>query len=205
MPIDTPESLREHLELAIKVEMTTIPLYLYAMYSIVDPASEAAHLLRSVATEEMLHVVLMGNILLAVGGEPKFYDPEFAPKYPGFLPHHVPPLPLSLEVCSEEQVRSTFMVIEQPESPGAPAEPDDYETLGQFYLAVEEALIELSERYDLFESPALDRQVDHPSYYFPVKHDALSSGGIAAIGDLESAVEALEILIHMGEGVQDEM
>jgi hypothetical protein len=141
---------------------------------------------------------------LAVGGEPKFYDPEFAPKYPGFLPHHVPPLALSLEACSEDQVRSTFMVIEQPESAGAPAEPDDYETLGQFYLAVEEALIELSERYDLFESPALDRQVDHPSYYFPVKHDALSSGGIAAINDLESAVEALEILIHQGEGVQDE-
>lgn len=204
MPIDTPQSLRDHLELAIKVEMTTIPLYLYAMYSIEDPASDAAHLLRSVATEEMLHVVLVGNILLAVGGEPTFYDRDFTPEYPGFLPHHIPPLALSLKACSEEQVRSTFMVIEQPESPGAPAEPDDYETLGQFYLAVEEALIDLSERYDLFENPALDRQVSHPSYYFPVKHDALSSGGIAAIDSLDGAVDALEILIHQGEGVQDE-
>ena len=204
MPIDDPQSLREHLELAIKVEMTTIPLYLYAMYSIEDPASDAAHLLRSVATEEMLHVVLVGNILLAVGGEPKFYDPDFAPKFPSYLPHHIPPLALSLERCTEEQVRSTFMMIEQPESPGAPAEPDDYETLGQFYLAVEEALIDLADRYDLFAEPALDRQVSHPSYYFPVKHDALSSGGIAAIGDLDAAVDALEVLIHQGEGVQDE-
>ena len=203
MPIDSPQSLREHLELAIKVEMTTIPLYLYAMYSIEDPATDAAHLLRSVATEEMLHVILVSNLLLAVGGEPRFYDPDFVPRYPGYLPHHIPPLALSLDRCTEEQIRSTFMVIEQPESPGAPAEPDDYETLGQFYLALEESLIDLSAEHDLFASPALDRQVTHPSYYFPVKHDALSSGGISAIDNLDSAVDALEVLIHQGEGVQD--
>jgi hypothetical protein len=204
MPIDDPQSLREHLDLAIKIEMTTIPLYLYAMYSIEDPASEAAHLMRSVATEEMLHVVLMGNLLLAVGGEPKFYDPTFPPVYPCDMAHHIPPLELRLEPCSEPAIRNMFMVIEQPESPGAPAEPDDYETLGQFYLAIEEAIEDLDARFDLWANPSVDRQVSHPSYYFPVKHDALSSGGIAQIDDLDSAIQALGILIHQGEGVQDE-
>jgi rubrerythrin len=204
MPIDTPESLREHLELALKVEMTTVPLYLYAMYSIEDPASEAAHLLRSIATEEMLHVVLVGNLLLAVGGDPKFQDHSFAPGFPSYLPHHIPPLELRLERCSEELIRSMFMVIEQPESPGAAPEPDYYETLGQFYMAVEQAVEDLAGRYDLFKEPAVDRQVSHPSYYFPVKHDALSSGGIAQIDNLETALQALEILIHQGEGVHDE-
>lgn len=204
MPIDDPESLREHLALALKVEMATIPLYLYAMYSIEDPGSDAAHLLRSVATEEMLHVTLVGNLLIAVGGEPKFQDRSFAPGYPSYMPHHIPPLELRLERCSEDLIRSMFMVIEQPESPGAPAEPDDYETLGQFYLALEEGVRDVAQRFDLFAEPSADRQVSHPSYYFPVKHDALSSGGIAQIDSVETALEALEILIHQGEGVHDE-
>ena len=64
MPIDTVEDLRDHLQLAIKVELTTIPPYLYALYSIDDPATTSAKYIRSVVTEEMLHAVLMANILL---------------------------------------------------------------------------------------------------------------------------------------------
>lgn len=55
MPIDTVDDLREHLLVAIEVELSTIPPYLYAMYSIEDQSSEAALLIRSVVVEEMLH------------------------------------------------------------------------------------------------------------------------------------------------------
>jgi rubrerythrin len=79
MPIDTVKELHAHLRLAGIVELTTIPTYLYAMYSLDDLASDAAKLIRSVAVEEMLHLALVGNLLLATGGEPKFYSPESIP------------------------------------------------------------------------------------------------------------------------------
>jgi hypothetical protein len=72
MPIDTPEELREHVELAIKVELSTIPPYLYAMYSLEDVQSVPALLIRSIVVEEMLHAALATNLLLAVGGRPDF-------------------------------------------------------------------------------------------------------------------------------------
>lgn len=36
-PIDTLDSLKEHLQAAMAVELSTIPLYLFAMYSVKTP------------------------------------------------------------------------------------------------------------------------------------------------------------------------
>jgi hypothetical protein len=36
MPIETTQDLHDHLELAISIELATVPPYLYAMYSIED-------------------------------------------------------------------------------------------------------------------------------------------------------------------------
>ena len=62
MPITNVAELREHLLLAIEVEVSLIPPYLYAMYSIEDQESEAALLIRSVVVEEMLHASLVSNL-----------------------------------------------------------------------------------------------------------------------------------------------
>ena len=204
MPITTPEELRQHLALAIQVELTTVPPYLYAMYSIEDQASEAARLIKSVVAEEMLHAVLVANLLVAVGGRPDFRDPELIPRYPGPLPHHVPPLIVNLAPASPELVRDVFMVIEQPEAPGAPPEEDQFETLGQFYAALELALEDLSDRFDLFADVQPDRQFADSRFYQPVEFDAEDSGGLMLVEDLESACEAIEIVVHQGEGVSDE-
>ena len=72
MPIQTVPDLREHLELAIRVELSTIPLYLYAMYSIEEQTSEAALLIRSIVTEEMLHAVLVFQSPACDRREPPF-------------------------------------------------------------------------------------------------------------------------------------
>lgn len=40
MPIETTQDLHDHLELAISIELATVPPYLYAMYSIDDLDSE---------------------------------------------------------------------------------------------------------------------------------------------------------------------
>ncbi len=204
MPITTPKDLRQHLALAIKVELTTVPPYLFAMYSIEDQTSEAARLIKSVVAEEMLHAALVANLLTAVGGRPDFSNPALAPTYPGLLPHHVPPLMVDLAPASPQLCRDVFMVIEQPEAPGAPPEDDMFETLGQFYYALELALEDLSGRFDLFLDIQADRQLADSRFYQPVEFDAEDSGGLMLVKDLESACAAIEVVVHQGEGVADD-
>lgn len=204
MPIENPQDLQEHLALAIQVELTTVPAYLYAMYSIEDQSSEAARLIKSVVAEEMLHAALMANLLVAVGGQPDFLKPDLVPVYPGLLPHHVPPLMVNLAPASPQVIRDVFLVIERPEAPGAPPEDDQFETLGQFYRALEIALEDLSDRFDLFADSGGVRQFADPRYYQPVEFDAEDSGGLMMVHDLASACEAIEVVVHQGEGVNDE-
>jgi hypothetical protein len=204
MPIKTPQDLREHIELAIQVELSTIPPYLYAMYSIEDQNSQAALLIRSIVVEEMLHAVLATNLLLAVGGAPDFAGTTYMPRYPMLLPHHRPPLTLDLAPSSMELVREVLMRIEQPEIHGAPAEPDEFETLGQFYHALEIGVEELASRFDLFSDPQASLQLSNAVFYQPVALDAEDSGGLVLITDLDSAIEAIEIIVHQGEGLSDE-
>ncbi len=204
MPIHTPEDLRAHIELAIKVELSTVPPYLFAMYSIEDQQSEAALLIRSIVAEEMLHAALCANLLLAVGGNPPFATTALIPVYPGLLPHHIPPLELNLEPASLTLVRDVLMRIEQPEVHGAPAEPDSYETLGQFYHALEMAMSDLNGRFDLFADPQASRQLSDPGFYQPVAFDAEDSGGLMLVDGLESAEVAIEVIVHQGEGLSTE-
>lgn len=204
MPINSAESLRNHIELAIQVELSTIPPYLFAMYSIENATSEAALLLRSIVAEEMLHAALAANLLLAVGGQPDFASTKYMPTYPSELPHHKPPLVLGLEPCTVELIQEVFMRIEQPETHGAPAQPDQFETLGQFYHALEIGLQELSTSLELFADPQLQVQMSDPSFYRPVQFDADDSGGLMLIEDLDSAIDAIEVIIHQGEGLSDE-
>lgn len=82
MPIETTRDLHDHLELAIQIELATVPPYLYAMYSIDDLDSQAALLLRSIVVEEMLHAALVTNILLATGGTPDFASTRYMTKFP---------------------------------------------------------------------------------------------------------------------------
>ena len=204
MPIDTVQDLRDHLQLAIKVELTTIPPYLYALYSINDPATTSAKYIRSVVTEEMLHAVLMANILLGVGGEPRFYDPDVIPEYPGPWPNKIPELILNLEPCGPEMVTRMFLGIEAPGRPEAPDQPDHYESQGQFYHAVEQALRRLDAETDLFADPRPDRQLHDRSGYVAVKYDVEASGGLVVVDSLEAAIAAAEVAIHQGEGVHEE-
>lgn len=202
--IETVEDLRSHIALATKVELTTLAPYLYAMYSIQDQESDAARLIASVVVEEMLHTALTTNILLAIGGDPDFgYDA--IPSFPSLLPHHTPDLPLSLRRCSRDLVRSVFMVIESPSPPMAEPEDDVYETLGQFYAALVQAIDRLDAEGDLFANHQPKRQLADPAFYGTVKFDAPDSGGLLLVHDRESADRALEIIVDQGEGLKDHL
>jgi len=136
-PIKTPKRLRQHLQSAIAVELSTIPLYLFAQYTVkvpqkyandpryVDPVVSAVKseeidlslyphtylkLCAGVVTEEMLHLSLAGNILKAIGGEPKLYDPDVIPVYPGRMLHRVPKLTLWLREMTKKNL-DTFIAV----------------------------------------------------------------------------------------------
>jgi hypothetical protein len=204
MPIETIRDLHDHLELAITIELATVPPYLYAMYSIEDLDSEAALLLRSIVAEEMLHAALVTNLLLATGGRPDYASTRYMTRFPTDLPHHDPPLTIALEPCSDELIRRVFMRIEQPEARDAPAQPDTFETLGQFYHALDIGIERLSETTDLFSDPQAEAQLSDPRFYRPVAFDADDSGGLILVDGLDSAREAIDIIVHQGEGLSDE-
>jgi hypothetical protein len=108
----TADELKIHLQQAVTLELTTIPLYLYAWYSLdvkpgANPKSDLAAKAHAqikrewssdsssspwlmmfhaeVAGEEMLHLGLVGNILKAVGGSPILSSEDHIPKYPNAI------------------------------------------------------------------------------------------------------------------------
>ena len=146
----------------------------------------------------MLHVALASNLMVSVGGRPRFYDRNIVPRYPGPVPHHTPGFTVNLERCSVDFVRDTCMAIEKPEEPSAPPEDDNFETIGQFYMSVEAALKTLSQRLGdrLFGANVPARQLSEG--YFPEISD---TGDLKIVTDLESALVAIQIIIEQGEGI----
>ena len=81
--------VRESLRAAMQLELSTIPPYLYAAWSI-DPSSKSScvETIKGIAQEEMLHLGIAANLLTAVGGKPDFV--RSAPSYPTLLPDPYP-------------------------------------------------------------------------------------------------------------------
>ncbi|MFA1541956.1 ferritin-like domain-containing protein [Actinomadura monticuli] len=193
--ITTLESLREHLQWAIELEHATLPPYLCALYSL-DPARnpEAVRAVGSVFAEEMLHLALAANLLNAVGGRPRLDVPEMLPPHPRRLPHGDRSLRLSLVPFGAEAIE-TFLRIERPAPPGAPAEADGYETIGQFYDAIEKGLRRLCDRLG-------ERAVfcGDPARQVTSAHFRNSAGRLIAVTGLASALDALKEIVEQGEG-----
>ncbi|MEU7828502.1 MULTISPECIES: ferritin-like domain-containing protein [unclassified Nonomuraea] len=191
--IDTLDSLREHLQWAIELEHATLPPYLTALYSL-DPERNpaAVEVLSSVFVEEMLHLALAANLLNAVGGAPRLDTPEMLPPHPRKLPHG--DLELSLVPFGPEALEM-FLRLEQPAPPGAPPEDDNYESIGQFYAAIEQGLRYLCDTLGEKEvfSGDPDRQVSGGHF----RH---TGGRLVAVTDLASALDALEEIVEQGEG-----
>jgi hypothetical protein len=61
----------------------------------------------------MLHLSLAGNILLAVGGQPRLYDPLVIPSYPMLMPGPVPDLVLQLRSMTKENLETFIQASER--------------------------------------------------------------------------------------------
>ncbi|MGO9469320.1 MAG: ferritin-like domain-containing protein [Isosphaeraceae bacterium] len=148
--IGTPDDLRDFLQGALRLELFTIPLYLAAWWSIrPGKAPKPAGELRTVALQEMLHMGLACNLLVAVGGKPTVNGAGVAPLYPDVIPGIIDSAVYSIEALSRPQLKK-FLAIEMPQGgaipPDAVAGPSlgpVAKTIGDFYDMISEALVRL--------------------------------------------------------------
>ncbi|MEF9477942.1 ferritin-like protein [Chryseobacterium sp. 1B4] len=125
--IDYKPILQDLLQTAILIEHSTIPPYLTALYSIKDGTNAlASQIIRSVAVEEMLHLIMVCNVLNAIGIQPSVNQKENYPTYPMKLPMNVD-FYVGLETFSSNSI-ATFIAIESPSASVVKAPEYDYET-----------------------------------------------------------------------------
>jgi len=209
-PVSNASELKAALQSAISLEHSTIPPYLTAYYTLKGNSPSVTYartVIRNVIVEEMLHMTLAANILNAIGGTPKFADPDFIPKYPGPLPMGIgendgpapgTPLIVELKRYSRETVKTVFMAIEEPEKPfdipnisafGLGAGPrQSFQTIGQFYASIKEQIRQ--EGDVLFKNADPDRQVR--GWFKPNEEPEIK--------DVASALSAIDIIVEQGEG-----
>lgn len=206
--VKTEEQLLNHLLQAAAVEMQTIPMYLYALFSMGgrgnsrwDPGIGARRLVRSIVVEEMLHLCLVRNILVALGhgDRVKFYDRQFVPDYPEYMLHRHPRLLLHLGKCDTDLVRTVFMEFERPKPGKGEGKPPEgqYATIGEFYKAIIKGLKHLDERKgaELWKKNRPDLQ------YVRGYWNRDGGGEPFIVKDFKTADEAMKMIIDQGEGV----
>lgn len=192
--------LHVYLQKAVELEHSTIPPYLTALFSLKPGTNQRiAQLIRGIVIQEMLHMSISANILIAIGGRPVINRPAFIPSYPGPLPMHIGDgLQVGIEAFSIPLVKNTFMAIEEPEDPipvktlalGAAAAEPEYATIGQFYDAIKAQIIKLGP--SIFVCPDAPPQVVSAQWFSPER--------LFPITDPQSACRAIDIIKLEGEG-----
>jgi hypothetical protein len=193
--IEKVDDAIELLQKAIELEFSTLPPYLYALYSI-QPESNvaAAGRIKAVAMQEMAHMCLACNILNALGTSPMIAPPT----YPGPLPGGVTggdkePLIIHLFPFSREAMAQA-MAIEQPED-GAIDFPHElaleaapmFMTIGQFYHYLDRFLAMLpGSRWSKERNQIDDRQ--------------FLAGELFAVNGYDDAHRAIQDIVSEGEG-----
>jgi rubrerythrin len=190
-----PEDLYELVQQAIELEHATIPAYLAAYFTLkLGTNQPVAQIIRSVVVQEMLHMSIASNLLIALGGHPEINKPAFIPTYPGPLPMNIGDLIVPIEKCSVALVRDTFMAIEEPETPIhiEALAASQYGTIGQFYDALDAKLKEMGPKAfakGRFQEEMLDNT------WFPADQ-------LFRIYDNASASAGIHLIVRQGEGAK---
>ncbi len=200
MDLDESKDLTQALQLAIELEHSTIPPYLSALYSIkAGVNTEVSALIRSVVLEEMLHMSLVSNLLVSIGGKPRIGQSGFVPNYPSSLPGGLRQgLVVSLKKCSIEHIRECFMSIEEPENltlerrkrlHGNNQSDVQKYTIGWFYNEIKTALINLSKAGKITFGHEENQVSQHSG-----------TGDLFKILNLDDALKAINVIVEQGEG-----
>jgi hypothetical protein len=177
-------TLAELLEVAISVELATIPPYLTGLLSLVRPKNpDAFARLHDIMFDEMTHLTRVANILSSIGESPKLSDR--VPTYPGPLPFDAGVgVIVHLRRCSLDQIQNVYMQIEQPEHPIPPtfdfalSKP----TIGQFYAQVKAKIAEFTGAFTNRNQIAYCR------------------AELVAVTSKDDALKSVETIAEQGEG-----
>lgn len=194
------DAVKEKLQKAIELEHATIPIYLYALYSLIPGRNDAiAAIIDSVVVEEMLHMTLACNVLNAIGGAPKIDKPPENGK-PGFIPTFPGPLPGGVQSSHTFHLRpfsmgqlEAFLEIEEPankfvfKSMAALAQKPI--TIGTFYHQIIATLQALDSQSPPGVTWTGGKQIDGSLMY-----------GAIAVDSFATARDALMIIVEQGEG-----
>ncbi|HEX4564589.1 MAG TPA: ferritin-like domain-containing protein, partial [Solirubrobacteraceae bacterium] len=222
--IEHREALIYMLCEASELEHGIMCQYLFAAFSLKQREDErlsAAELeavtrwrraISHVATEEMLHLALVHNLLSAIGSAPHLGRPNLpAPA------HHYPAgVNLTLVPFGEAALRH-FMFLERPEGMAiagaegidAPVHdavplmaerdivprPQDFATVGHLYRSIEHGLAHLAEKFgerNLFVGPPR-AQASSEHFRWPE---------LVPVTDLASAQKAIDTILEQGEGAR---
>ena len=120
--IRTIPQLITALQAALSLEFATISVYLCAQWSIRKDPDRVAAMIHGIASQEMKHLALVGNVLSALGSKPRLCDESFYPVFPvSTLPGGIElERPLTLSPLTFQQVRA-FLDIERIEHNGKSA------------------------------------------------------------------------------------
>src|SRR6266516_2544521 len=224
--IEHREALIYMLCEAAELEHGIMCQYLFAAFSLKQSTDEGLsdaeleavtrwrRVVAHVATEEMLHLALVHNLLSAIGAAPHFARPNFpAPA------HHYPPgVNLTLVPFGEPALRH-FIFLERPEgmelkgaagiyAPVEEAVPlmaegdivpqlQDFATVGHLYRSIEQGIAHLAERFGergLFVGPPR-AQATSANFHWPE---------LVSVTDVESAQRAIDTILEQGEGARGE-
>ena len=167
-------------------------------------------LVSQVATEEMLHLALVHNLLSAIGSAPHFARPNL----PAPAQHYPAGVHLALVPFGEPALRH-FMFLERPEgmalkdadeldaaleravplmAEGAivPGQ-QDFATVGHLYRSIEQGIVHLAEKFgerQLFVGPPR-AQATAKDFGWPE---------LVSVTDLDSAQKAIDTILEQGEG-----
>jgi ferritin-like protein len=222
--IEHREALIYMLCEAAELEHGIMCQYLFAAFSLKQRADEGLtpeeleavtrwrRAIAHVATEEMLHLALVQNVLSAIGAAPHLTRPNLpAPA------HHYPAGVNLTLVPFGERALQHFMFLERPEGMAlegakgidAPVheavplmaegdivpQPQDFATVGHLYRSIEHGLVHLADKFgerNLFVGPPR-AQATSTDFQWPE---------LVAVTDLASAQQALDTILEQGEGAR---
>lgn len=187
------------LQKAIQLEFATLPPYLYAYFTLRQGTNEPARSrLIAIIREEMTHMALACNVLNAIGGSPLVADASVVPTYPGPLPFDIGDtngmqflvslLPFSPEAIAQgSHIEEPEHPIEFPEERLLVA----FQTIGQFYAALDKALGQLPA--DAWHDPPRNQLTDHPFF----------AGELFPVAGYPEASRAIDRIVSEGEGTTE--
>lgn len=192
--------LQTALQAAIQLELSTLPPYLSAMFSMPDQTSAVYKLVNDIVFNEMTHFGLACNLLATTGEQPTIATGYRQTTYPGPLPGGVrpkcnpeffpcdPDFEVVLGFSDLQSFAKMCMQIEYPEAP-APRHllselVESYPSIGEFYDAILNA----------FRS--LGNQIPYPTGKQLVK----ASMSVFVVDGLPNALKAISLIKEQGEG-----